>query len=99
MNVSAPLIPVEVDEVAPSLLKTGGKLVGSPNTVVGVGKPSDPQDVEITAIVIKLVDRVDRGMIGVGSPSVPILVGIGTAETGVDEPSRPVVNEATALVE
>jgi len=56
MNVSAPLIPVEVDEVAPSLPKTGGKLVGFPDTVVGVGKLSDPQDVEVTAIVTKLVD-------------------------------------------
>ena len=56
MKVSAPLIPVEEDGIAPSLPKTGGKLVGSPNTVVGVGKPSDPQDVEVIAIVIKLVD-------------------------------------------
>lgn len=56
INVAAPLIPVEEGEIAPSLAKTGGRLVGSPNTVVGVGKPLDPQDVVVTAIVIKLVD-------------------------------------------
>ena len=56
INVPTSLIPVDEDEVAPSLPKTGGRLVGSPNIVVGVGKLSDPQDVEVTAIVTKLVD-------------------------------------------
>ena len=56
INVPASLIPVGEDEIAPSLPKTGSKLVGSPDIVVGVGKPLDPQDVEVTAIVIELVD-------------------------------------------
>ena len=34
-----------------------------------------------------------------GRPSVPMLVEINVAEIGVNKPSMPVVNDATALVE
>ena len=74
VGVGRPSGPHDVDdiamkvEIAPSLPKTGGRLVESPRIVVGVGKPSGPQVVVVTAMVIKLVER---GMMGVGRPSVP----------------------------
>jgi len=74
VGVGKPSGPHDVDvivtkvEIAPSLPKTGGRLVESPRIVVGVGKPSGPQVVVVTAMVIKLVER---GMMGVGRPSVP----------------------------
>ena len=74
VGVGKPSSPHDVDfiatkvEIAPSFPKTGGRLVESPRIVAGVGKPSGPQVVLVTAMVIELVER---GMTGVGRPSVP----------------------------
>jgi len=74
VGVGKPSGPHDVDvivtklEIAPSFPKTGGRLVESPRIVVGVGKPSGPQIVVVTAMVPKLAER---GMMGVGRPSVP----------------------------
>lgn len=88
--------PVAADEIAASLPKTGGRLVGSGKSVVGVGRPSGPQVVPITAVLTKLVGG---GVTGVGEPSLPYNVESGTSETGVDNPSAPAVNDKTPPVE